>query len=374
MVILCSFISVFETLNTLHDQGMHALRGPVIAGVALMILQEWRKGKEIEIKKSNEMNKARRAAKGLEEKEGSRIRQSKLSEVALPALPDVPKKTTVIYNEETDKDLISRLERLDKELCEIRGKLMSRSATEKCENEVISIDESSLVEKSKKEIDGAVITPNAMVNSVHSKDVKLTLMQSMFLFYKKLDSLTVSDLWGSLKEFACYLSRLQFSDILDTGSSMLISLYSFDYLGYFSISVMQVMGRSKVGIEGSKEENTIAITTTHNHIPIQIDPSPSLISQPVTVSDCTSVMNTEKEKEKEYLTSESFKNEVPSAQENESEYINTIKNMNDNVNENNGNGADSRPQSDTDTCTQNKKEDGQEKGEEGDGEERYHLV
>jgi hypothetical protein len=373
---------VFKTFITLPYQGMYALRGPVIGCVALMILQEWMKGKEIEIKKSIETSKSRRAAKGLGQQEGSRMRQNKLTEVAPPVISDVPKKSALIFNEESDTDLISRLERLDKELSEIRGKLMSRKAVENCENEVLSIDKSLLIEKSEKEIDATVIMPIDIVNALNSEDAKSTFMQSMFLFYKKLDSLAVSDLWENLKEFAYYLSSLQFSDILHAGSSMLISLYSFDYLGYISISVMQFMGRSKEGIIDGKEGKTSINTNTHTLIPFPKDPSPSLTSPsiissalllPVTDSDLISVTNTDEKKENS--TSENFKNEIISTQENESENANNNINLNNRMymKMNNENSVDRRPQSQSQSdankhCSSmqsKEKEEEQEEREEG---------
>jgi hypothetical protein len=359
---------------------MYALRGPVIGCVALMILQEWKKGKEIEIKKSIENSKARRASKGLGQQEGSRMRQNKLTEVAHPVISDVPKKSAVIFNEESNTDLILRLERLDKELSEIRGKLMSRNAEERCENEVLSIDKSLLIEKSEKEIDATVITPIDMVNAQNSKDAESTFVHSIFLYYKKFDSLTVSDLWENLKEFAYYLSSLQFSDILNAGSSMLISLYSFDYLGYISISVMQFMGRSKEGLTDGKEGKTTINTNTHTLFPFPNDTSPSLTSPPVissahllpvTDSDLTPVINIDKKKEN--LTSENFKNEIISTQENESE--NTNKNLSIHnrmyLNINNVNSVERRHQSESQSdankhCSsmQNKEEEEQEEREE----------
>jgi hypothetical protein len=336
------FISFSIQFNSIHDQGLFALGGPVVGGIALMILQEWRKGKEIQMNKNTEMKKATRAAKGQGEKEGSRTRQRKFPE-APPTEPTdlLTKKSTVVLNSESDTDLILRLERLDKELSEIREKLMSRSGTEECKNEVISIDKSLILksEETLETLETPVITPIDMVKAQNSKDATLSLAQSIFLFYKKLDSLTVSECWDGAREFIDYLSRLRITDVMDSGYSMIISIYSFDYLGYFSISLMQFLGRSKEGRIGSGESSPIA------DIQIQSDSTPPLTSPPnissspsmiYTESDLIPVISTGNKTEK--LNSEHFKNEIINAaeneNENENEKINTdisIENKDSNV-------------------------------------------
>lgn len=333
------FISFSIPFNSIHDQGLFALAGPVVGGVALMILQEWRKGKEIQMNKNIEMKKAMRAAKGQGEKEGSRTRQRKFPEAAPPEPTDLlTKKSTVVLNAESDTDLILRLERLDKELSEIREKLMSRSGTEECKNEIISIDKSLTLksEETLETLEAPVITPIDMVKAQNSKDASLSLAQSIFLFYKKLDSLTVSECWDGVREFIDYLSRLRITDVMDSGCSMLISIYSFDYLGYFSISLMQFLGRSKEGIIGSGESSPIT------DIQIQSDSTPPLTSPPnissspsvtYTESDLIPVISTGNKIEK--LNSEHFKNEIINAEnENENEKINldiSIENRDSNV-------------------------------------------
>ena len=336
------FISFSIPFNSIHDQGLFALGGPVVGGVALMILQEWRKGKEIQMNKNIEMKKAMRAAKGQGEKEGSRTRQRKFPEAPPPEPTDLlTKKSTVVLNAESDTDLILRLERLDKELSEIREKLMSRSGTEECKNEVISIDKSLTLKSEEKletleTLEAPVITPIDMVKAQNSKDATLSLAQSIFLFYKKLDSLTVSECWDGVREFIDYLSSLRITDVMDSGYSMLISIYSFDYLGYFSISLMQFLGRSKEGRIGSGESSPIT------DIQIQSDSTPPLTSPPnissspsvtYTESDLIPVISTGNKIEK--LNSEHFKNEIINAEnENENERINidiSIENNNSNV-------------------------------------------
>ena len=338
-----SFSIPFNSIqfNSIHDQGLFALGGPVVGGVALMILQEWRKGKEIQMNKNIEMKKAARAAKGQGEKEGSRTRQRKFPEAAPPEPTDLlTKKSTVALNAESDTDLILRLERLDKELSEIREKLMSRSGTEECKNEVISIDKSLTLKSEEKleTLEAPVITPIDMVKAQNSKDASLSLAQSIFLFYKKLDSLTVSECWDGVREFIDYLSRLRITDVINSGYTMLISIYSFDYLGYFSISLMQFLGRSKEGRVGSGESSPIT------DIQIQSDSTPPLTSPPnissspsvaYTEADLITVMSTGNKIEK--LNSEHFKNEIINAEnenENENEKINidiSIENDNSNL-------------------------------------------
>lgn len=234
-----------KTFNARHGQGMYALSGPIVGGFAIMLGQRWMKTKEIQMKKNTEMKKLKRAEQGLGGSQGSRIRQGKFPDIALPVLEDIKQKSTASFTEAGDADLTCRLERLDKELSEIREQLiMSRAWREKSESTFISVD-NSVREKSENANDTDIIVPTD--TTIKKDDVPLTHMQSIFLLVRKLDALTVSDFWDYLKKCGYFLSGLRISDIIERGDSMALFLYSFDYFGYVYGSIMHFLG-----IESSK--------------------------------------------------------------------------------------------------------------------------